>query len=140
MQAISWDTCFMNMAEAVSMRSKDASTKVGVVIVSREKNHIAIGYNGFPAGMNEGLSRWEDKNRYVVHAELNAVINAKADLSGWTVYTTMFPCPECTKMLLQTGVSRVVYKDRSSASVGDSWELSKALMEEMGISVERFNK
>ena len=130
----------MTMAETVSMRSKDMTTKVGVIIVSEEKNHVAIGYNGFPTGMSENQSRWDNKNSYVVHAELNAVINAKADLTGWTVYTTMFPCTECTKMLLQTGVSRVVYKDRSSASVEDSWKFSKVLLEEMGISVERFTK
>ena len=140
MKTISWDECFMTMAETVSMRSKDMTTKVGVIIVSEEKNHVAIGYNGFPTGMSENQSRWDNKNSYVVHAELNAVINAKADLTGWTVYTTMFPCTECTKMLLQTGVSRVVYKDRSSASVEDSWKFSKVLLEEMGISVERFTK
>jgi len=130
----------MTMAETVSMRSKDMTTKVGVIIVSEEKNHVAIGYNGFPTGMSENQSRWDNKSSYVVHAELNAVINAKTDISGWTVYTTMFPCTECTKMLLQTGVSRVVYKDRSSASVEDSWKFSKVLLEEMGISVERFTK
>lgn len=130
----------MTMAETVSMRSKDVSTKVGVIIVSGDKNHVAIGYNGFPTGMSEEASRWDDKSRYVVHAELNAVINAKTDISGWTVYTTMFPCTECTKILLQTGVSRIVYKSRSSASVEDSWKFSKELLEEMGIIVERFNK
>ncbi|MBT5188204.1 MAG: dCMP deaminase family protein [Kordiimonadaceae bacterium] len=140
MKTISWDECFMTMAETVSMRSKDMTTKVGVIIVSEEKNHVAIGYNGFPTGMSENQSRWDNKSSYVVHAELNAVINAKTDISGWTVYTTMFPCTECTKMLLQTGVSRVVYKDRSSASVEDSWKFSKVLLEEMGISVERFTK
>jgi dCMP deaminase len=136
---ISWDECFMLMAETVALRSKDPSTKVGAVLVSEDKSRVAIGYNGFPSGMPEGKDRWENKHRYVVHAELNAVINAKTDLSKWTLYTTMFPCSECTKLLLQTGISRVVYKDIKSDSVGSSWELSTSLLEEMDIKVERSN-
>ena len=137
MPSRSWDQCFMSMAESVSMRSKDPTTKVGAVLVSSDRNRVSVGYNGFPAGLDETEQRWGDKHSYVVHAEINAILNARCDLRGYTLYTTMFPCIECTKLILQAGVSRIVYKDFSSKSVEATLSLSEELFKEMSVSVER---
>jgi len=129
----------MGMAETVARRSKDPRTKVGAVIVSEDKTDISSAYNGFPTGMTETDSRWEDKYQYVIHAELNAILNAKKDLRGWTLYCTMFPCRECTKVILQTGIKRVVYLQAHSASVIGTIDGSKGLFAERGVKVEQFS-
>ena len=129
----------MQMADVVSQRSKDPNTKVGAVLVCPERDRVATGYNGFPAGLEETQERWDDKYRYVVHAEMNAILNARCDLREWTLYTTMFPCCDCTKMLLQTGISRIVYRDTHSNSVGDSLDKSISLFREMDVTIERHN-
>ena len=134
---ISWDQCFMHMAETVSRRSKDPNTKVGAVIVSPGNNIVHIGYNGFPSGLEETRERWDDKHSYVVHAEMNAVLNAKCDLDGWTLYTTMFPCCECIKLILQTGIEKIVYNSESSRMLSGTIEQSKSLLKEMSVKIVR---
>jgi len=136
---VSWDDCFMDMAETVSKRSKDPSTQVGAVLVSQDNNRVSVGYNGFPAGLEETKERWSDKHSYVVHAEMNAVLNARGDLRGYTLYTTMFPCINCTKLILQAGISRIVYKDLCSKSIEATVHLSEELFKEMDVSIERHN-
>lgn len=136
---MNWDETFMEMALVVSKRSKDPRRQVGAVLVSPKKNHVAIGYNGFPRGIEETNERWDDKYKYVVHAEENAILNAKCDLEDWTLYVTLFPCTSCTNKILQSGVSRIVYLDTNSKSLNDdSINLSLELFEEMDIKIERF--
>jgi dCMP deaminase len=137
---LSWDECFMRMAEAAAGRSKDSRTKVGAVLVSPDKSRVSVGYNGFPAGVEETAERWLDKHSFVVHAEVNAVLNAKCSLSDWTLYTTMFPCIDCTKLILQTGISRVVYLEKNSKSVEATLSLSTELFNEMSVSIERHHR
>ena len=115
---ISWDEYFMGLAILSSYRSKDPSTKVGACIVNPNDNTIlSLGYNGFPRGCNDKDFPWgkenddETKNKYsyVVHAELNAILNSHKDLRGSVLYTTLSPCKECTKAIIQAGIKEVIY-------------------------------
>lgn len=115
---ISWDTYFMGVALLSSYRSKDPNTKVGACIVNKDKRIIGIGYNGFPYGCNDDTFPWERegdyldcKYPYVVHAEPNAILNSTSNLQGATLYVTLFPCNECAKAVIQTGIKEIVYAD-----------------------------
>lgn len=110
-----WDHRFMRMASEIARWSKDPDAKVGVLLVSPDRRQFSPGYNGFPIGIEDdylGLSN-ERKNELTVHAERNAILNARRDLAGWTLYTTKAPCFECCKDVLQAGIVRVVVPDDS---------------------------
>lgn len=114
---ISWDECFMRMAHVIAERSKDPSSQVGAVIATRENVVLGMGYNGFPRGIDADTFPWdregelpETKYAYVCHAEENAVYNANNPVKGSKIYCTMFPCNECSKTLIQTGVTEIVYE------------------------------
>ena len=112
---ISWDEYFMGVAKLAARRSKDPSTQVGACIVSPENIIISTGYNGMPKGCSDDEFPWDregeqTKYPYVVHAELNAILNASGrDLRGSRVYVALFPCNECAKAIIQSGVREVVY-------------------------------
>ena len=114
---ISWDEYFMGVALLASQRSKDPSTQVGACIVDGGKRILSTGYNGFPQGCSDDEFPWnrdealgETKYQYVVHAELNAILNASGkSLSGSTLYVGLFPCHECAKAIIQAGIRDVVY-------------------------------
>ena len=115
---MSWDDYFMSVAFLSSMRSKDPSTQVGACIVSPDKRIVGIGYNGFPRGCSddelpwarEAVSELDTKYPYVCHAEMNAILNKNsADVKGCTIYVGLFPCNECAKMVIQSGIAEVVY-------------------------------
>lgn len=116
---ISWDAYFMNVALLVSMRSSDINTKVGSVIVDKMNRIIGCGYNGFVRGIDEtkfptsrdtNLPFNETKYAYVVHAELNSILNTTVyDLNGSKIYCTLFPCNECAKVIIQKGISEIIY-------------------------------
>lgn len=118
--AISWDDYFMSVAFLSSMRSKDPSTQVGACIVNEEKRIVGIGYNGFPRGCSDDALPWarhsesgnelETKYPYVCHAEVNAILNKNsADVQGCSLYVGLFPCNECAKMIIQSGIREVVF-------------------------------
>ena len=112
---ISWDEYFMGIAMLAARRSKDPSTQVGACIVSPDNIIISTGYNGMPKGCSDDEFPWEregteTKYPYVVHAELNAILNANGrDLRGSRLYVALFPCNECAKAIIQSGVKEVVY-------------------------------
>ena len=114
---ISWDEYFMGMALLSAMRSKDPNTKVGVCIVDQDHKVVSIGYNGMPAGIPDEELSWnkgeglDSKYLYVCHAEFNAILNTRngSSVRGGTLYVTLFPCNECTKAIIQTGIKEVVY-------------------------------
>ncbi len=112
---INWDEYFMGIAMLAAMRSKDPSTQVGACIVSQDNIIISTGYNGMPKGCSDDEFPWiregdDSKYAYVVHAELNAILNANGrDLRGSRVYVALFPCNECAKAIIQSGVKEVVY-------------------------------
>ena len=111
-----WDERFLNLAEHVAQWSKDPSTKVGAVIVRIDRTIVSVGYNGFPRGIEDSENRLRNRElKYflVVHAEVNAVINAHEHLDGCTLYewppTNYAPtCNECAKLIIQSGIHRVV--------------------------------
>ena len=114
---ISWDEYFMGVAILASQRSKDPSTQVGACIIDGEKRILSTGYNGFPQGCSDDEFPWnrdeskgDTKYQYVVHAELNAILNASGKkLAGSTVYVGLFPCHECAKAIIQSGIKEVIY-------------------------------
>ena len=115
---VSWDEYFMGIALLSCERSKDPNTKVGACIVDENKKVVSIGYNGMPSGCDESQLSWnrgeglDSKYLYVCHAEFNAILNTRngtSALRGCTLYVTLFPCNECTKAIIQTGIKEVVY-------------------------------
>lgn len=114
---INWDEYFMGIASLSALRSKDPNTKVGACIVDDDNKVVSIGYNGMPRNLDEEQLSWntndglDSKYLYVCHAEFNAILNARAgaSLKGCRLYVTLFPCNECTKAIIQTGIKEVVY-------------------------------
>ena len=135
---ISWDEYFMGVAKLAAHRSKDPSTQVGACIVSPENIIISTGYNGMPMGCSDDDFPWaregaETKYPYVVHAELNAILNATGrDLRGSRVYVALFPCNECAKAIIQSGIKEVVYlSDKYAGTPGNV--ASKRMLDAAGV-------
>ncbi len=113
---LDWDQYFMGIARLSALRSKDPSTQVGACIVNNEKKIIGIGYNGLPIGIDDDSFPWgkegeflETKYPYVCHAELNAILNSTKNLQGSSLYVTLFPCNECTKAIIQSGIKHLYF-------------------------------
>ncbi len=113
---LDWDQYFMGIARLSALRSKDPSTQVGACIVNDQKKIIGIGYNGLPTGIDDNLFPWGNKGDfldtkypYVCHAELNAILNSTMDIKGASLYVTLFPCNECTKAIIQSGIKTLYY-------------------------------
>lgn len=114
---ISWDQYFMGVAKLSALRSKDPNTQVGACIINGDKRIVGIGYNGLPQGCDDHVFPWsndgdfiETKYPYVVHAEANAILNATTNLKGSSIYVTLFPCNECAKLIIQSGIKEIVYE------------------------------
>ncbi|MEE1055525.1 MAG: dCMP deaminase family protein [Acutalibacteraceae bacterium] len=143
---LSWDEYFMGIALLSSMRSKDPSTQVGACIVNPDKRILSMGYNGMPRCCSDDEFPWDknddplnSKYLYVCHAELNAILNcAVGGVRGCTVYTTLFPCNECAKAIIQSGIAEVVYmSDKYSDS--DSVLASKRMFDTAGVKYRLYN-
>lgn len=113
---ITWDQYFMGVAKLSALRSKDPNTKVGACIVNEKNRIVGIGYNGLPYGCSDDEFPWErdgdfleTKYPYVVHAEPNAILNSTNKLDNATLYVTLFPCNECAKLIIQSGIKEIVY-------------------------------
>lgn len=133
---ISWDEYFMGIALLSSKRSKDPSTQVGACIVNQYNKIVGIGYNGFPIGCDDENLPWDreasnindTKYPYVVHAEANAILNSTKDLHGSRIYVALFPCNECTKLIIQSGIKEIVYLSDKYRDT-DSVKASKKMLE-----------
>ena len=143
---ISWDEYFMSMAVLSSQRSKDPNTKVGACIVDQDHKIVSNGYNGMPIGCDEDELSWnkgeglDSKYLYVCHAEFNAILNTRdgAALKGCTLYVTLFPCNECTKAIIQTGIKEIIYLDDKYAdTIGI--QASKKMLDLAGIKYRQFS-
>ena len=138
---ISWDEYFMGVALLAAMRSKDPNTQVGACIVDENNRILSTGYNGFPQGCSDDEFPWdregEDQNctkyPFVVHAELNAILNAAGrDLRGSRIYVALFPCNECAKAIIQSGVKEVLYlSDKYKDTMGNL--ASKRMLDAAGV-------
>lgn len=135
-----WDLRFLKLAHHVSSWSKDPSTKVGAVIVDNERRVVGMGYNGFPRGVHddpERLAQRDQKLRFVVHAEVNAILNAVRSVEGCCLYTTpLFTCGDCAKVVAQSGIVKVVSVQKPLANITD-WALlmdtARTIYDEAGI-------
>ena len=143
---ISWDKYFMGVALLSSMRSKDPNTQVGACIVNDKKRIVGIGYNGFPMGCDDDSFPWDNKGEfldtkypYVVHAEPNAILNANSSLEGCTLYVTLFPCHECTKLVIQSGIKEIVYMDDKYEGT-ESDMASKKMLDSAKIKYRKVSK
>ena len=137
---ISWDEYFMGVSYLSGMRSKDPNTQVGACIVSEDNKILSMGYNGFPIGCSDDDFPWERegeftqiKYSYVTHSELNAILNYRGgSLKGAKLYVTLFPCNECAKAIIQSGITTVIYGD-DKYSTSPSNVASKRMFDAAGV-------
>ena len=141
---ISWDEYFMGVAILAAKRSKDPNTQVGACIVDGNNIILSTGYNGFPYGCSDDTFSWDregedTKYRYVVHAELNAILNAHGkSLEGARLYVDLFPCNECAKAIIQSGISEIVYLYDKYADTPETIA-SKKMLTAAGIRTTQLN-
>lgn len=142
LSSISWEEYFMKIAEISALRSKDPMTKVGCCIVKDHKI-IGIGYNGMPNGIPDDSPEisWErpEKYKFVVHAEVNAILNTVSfeKLKGSILYCTLFPCNECMKIIIQSGIHEIVYADMKDPSRPDM-KASLTMLRLAGLSCRKY--
>lgn len=143
---ITWDEYFMGVAMLSGKRSKDPSTQVGCCIVSQDNKILSMGYNGFPRGcsddefpwMRDGEDPLEMKYVYSTHSELNAILNYRGgSLEGSKLYVSLFPCNECAKAIIQSGISEVIYADDKYADT-PSVIASKRMMKAAGVEMTEY--
>lgn len=143
---INWDEYFMGVAMFSAERSKDNNTQVGACIVNSENKIVSVGYNGMPTGCNDDEMPWEregetsleTKYPFVCHAELNAILNRNAaNLKGCTLYVTLFPCNECAKAIIQSGIRKVVYYSNKYAD-SESTIASEMLFRKCGVECVQY--
>ena len=139
---ISWDEYFMGVALLAANRSKDPNTQVGACIVDDNNVIISTGYNGFPVGCSDDEFPWNregeiTKYPFVVHAELNAILNANGkSMRGSKIYVALFPCNECAKAIIQAGIKEVVYLSDKYADT-DGTKASKMMLNAAGVKLTR---
>jgi dCMP deaminase len=146
MDYISWDEYFMGIALLSAQRSKDESTQVGACIVNSDNKILSVGYNGMPTGCDDDKMPWarqaactlDEKYAYVCHAELNAILNNDGGtLKGAKIYSTLFPCNECAKAIIQSGIREVIYFADKYAET-DSVIASKRMFEMVGVVCRQY--
>lgn len=134
----SWTDKFLGLSEYIASWSKDPSTKVGAVITSHNNEIVSIGYNGLPRKVQDTPDRLNNRDvkyKMIVHAERNALLFAKRDLTDCVIYTWPFgPCPVCAGMIIQSGINTVVFPGTTNPRWFDDIELSKKMFEEAGIN------
>lgn len=142
---IDWDEYFMGVAILSAKRSKDPGTQVGACIVTPDKRIVGVGYNGLPAGCSDDEFPWDregdflnSKYAYVCHAELNAILNSTKNLKGCTIYVDLFPCNECAKSIIQSGISEIVYLSDKYNNT-DSNAASKKLLNAANVKLRQLD-
>ena len=142
---LSWDEYFMAVAILAGMRSKDPSTQVGACVANEQNKIVGVGYNGFPWGCSDDELPWDregtyldTKYPYVCHAELNAVLNSiSTDLRGCRIYVALFPCNECTKVIIQSGIREIIFLS-DKYQYTDSVKASKIMLDRADIPCRQF--
>ena len=140
----SWDETFMQIAKVISERSKDPNTQTGACIVNQNNIIIGVGYNGFPRGCSDDELPWgrdgefcDKKYAFVVHAEANALMNTNGSTKNAKVYCTLFPCNECAKHIIQSGIKEVIYE--SDKYHDDKiWEASRKMLDLANIKYRQY--
>lgn len=139
---LNWDEYFMGIAKLSSMRSKDPNTQVGSCIVGSDNRILSIGYNGAPNGYEDNNFPWDrngdmqnTKYAYVCHSEMNAILNyrgSRKDLEAARIYVDLFPCNECAKLIIQSGIKEVIYLSDKYKDT-DSTIISKKMFDKCGV-------
>ena len=137
---LSWDEYFINVCNLAAQRSKDPNTQVGAVVVSEDNRILGVGYNGFPRGCGGEDFPWERKGgfletkyAFICHAEENAIYMAHGDVRGAKVFCNVFPCNECAKTIIQTGIKEVVYSSSTKYFSEECYEASRRMMIAAGV-------
>ena len=140
-KVIDWHTYFMSLAHLSALRSKDPNTGVGAVIVDNVNRIVSIGYNGMPRGCDDSLFPWDregdfldTKYAYVVHAELNAILNAPRSVQDCSLYVSLFPCNECAKAIIQSGIKKYIMNQINMLDA-DNTIASKRMLTAAGIDL-----
>ncbi|MBN4083567.1 cytidine/deoxycytidylate deaminase family protein [Mycoplasma sp. CSL10137] len=140
---LNWDQYFMALTKLSALRSKDPNTKVGACIINNRKRVIALGYNGMPSG-NDFDFPWardkklekDNKYPYVVHAEINAILNSTTQLENAILYTSLFPCSNCSKTIVQSGITEIVYLEDKYHDTDDAW-ISRKILKDSNIKTRK---
>ena len=142
---LTWDEYFMGLAHLSALRSKDPNTQVGAAIVDENHRVVSVGYNGFPTGVSDDEFPWSregdvltSKYAFVVHAELNAILNSQRSVRGCTIYVSLFPCNECAKAIIQSGIKKIVYESDKYNGV-DTHSASKRMLKAAGVELVRIS-
>ncbi len=143
---LSWDQYFMSVAHLSALRSKDPNTQVGACIVNDDNIIVGMGYNGLPKGCSDDEFPWgnigealDTKYAFVVHAELNAILNSYTSLKDCTIYVSLFPCNECAKAIIQSGITKIIYEDDKYANT-DAVKASKRMLKAAGVTLQQLDK
>ena len=146
-KVISWDQYFMGVAKLSAYRSKDPNTQVGACIVSPENKIVGVGYNGLPWGCEDDQFPWSNregdmydtKYPYVVHAELNALLNSIQKLKDCRIYVSLFPCHECVKAIIQSGIKEIIYEDDKYNDT-PSDKAAKRMLDAAGVTYKKMKQ
>lgn len=141
---MNWREYFEAIALTISQKSKDPSTKVGAVIYGKDNSIQATGFNGFPRGVFDDPDWWPerykrpDKYMWTEHAERNAIYSAAANgvsLKGSRIFTSMYPCSDCARAIIQTGIEQVVTRMPDNGRWDSHYEVSTQMFQEAGVEV-----
>ncbi len=142
---LSWDEYFMAIALVSAQRSKDPNSQVGACIVDEDNKIVSLGYNGAPTGFDDDKDMtWEregdfldTKYAYVCHSELNAILNSKTPVRDCKLYVTLFPCNECAKAIIQSGIKELVYlSDKYDGTPSNI--ASKKMLDKCGVKYSQY--
>ncbi len=143
---LTWDQYFIGVAKLSAMRSKDPHTQVGCCIVSSSNRIVSLGYNGMPFGCSDDQFSWDRQNSnsletkywYVCHSELNAILNANGrDLYNCSLYVTHFPCNECAKAIIQSGIKKIIYESNPYPDT-DSTKASEKMFKAAEVKIVKY--
>ena len=142
---LTWEEYFMGLAHLSGLRSKDPNTQVGAVIVDENNRVVSIGYNGFPSGVSDDEFPWgreggvlDTKYAFVVHAELNAILNSQRSVRGCSLYVSLLPCNECAKAIIQAGIKRIIFES-DKYDGADTNIASKRMLRAAGVELVRIS-
>lgn len=142
MNSQKWHNRFLDLAKLISGWSKDPSTKVGAVIVDKNKRIVSVGYNGFPKGVDDDHRLHDRESKYlmIVHGEMNAILFANKSLEDCTLYTYPFmPCPRCSSMIIQTGIKTVIAPMNTNERWENEFIESRTLFKQAGVELKELH-
>ena len=138
MKKLNWNEYFIILAKITALRSNDDNTKVGAIIVNDRKRILGTGYNGMPQGddsfpwKKDANKKNETKYPYVIHAELNAILNSTTDIKGSEMYVTLFPCSSCAKLLAHSEIKKIYYLEDKYHDEEDT-KISRFIFDKLGV-------